>query len=255
MRVKNEFTFGVDAREGTESARRQRVIVKTQSRQFYAPKTFRRNCPWNSVATWRALYNLRREMFAFRDIAAMPVQFARPDLAELVLCAFQRRLHPELFHCRASATLQRADWLLEMRLCTTGHWIELKLGDQIVTEAICERQIPLPKFKSVWTHRLKGCRSQAFELSEKLRYTVNCQVERLEPVIYRQVHEELLADCRQAELSVVFPTGNRWSPGALSLLKAGVDRDSVLIHAFHTFPEHCAVLKTQTLFELVGDEK
>lgn len=184
----------------------------------------------------------------------MQVQFARPDLADLVLCAFQRRLHPELFHCRASISLQRNDVTLELRLCTAGHWIELKHGDQIVTEAICERQIQLPKFKNVWAHRLKGCRSQTFELPHRLRYTVNCQIETLEPVIYRQVHEELLADCRRSELSVVFPTGNRWSPGALSLLQASLDRDSVLVNAFHTFPEHCAVLKTQTLFEASGGE-
>lgn len=179
----------------------------------------------------------------------MAVHFARPDIADLVLCAFERRLHPELFECRAERLIQQHGVVLALRLCAAGHWMEFSYGDRFLTEAICERQVPLPSVKRVSDHRLKGGRTQTFTLASGARYTTSCQLERLEPVVFLQVHEELLVDCRKADLSIAAPRGNRWSPGPLSLLRTEVERNSVLIHAFHTFPEFCAVIKTQTLVE------
>jgi hypothetical protein len=179
----------------------------------------------------------------------MPVQFARPDIADLVLCAYERRLHPELFESRAAAQLQCGRLTLTMRLCSAGHWLEMSFPHQSLTEAMSERQIPLPNMKRICEHRIKGGRTQTFALSSGGIYTSSCQLERLDPAVFVQAHEELLADCRRADLSMVFPGGNRWSPGPLSLIQAHLERDSALIHAFHTFPEFCAVVKTQTLLE------
>lgn len=182
----------------------------------------------------------------------MPVQFARPDVADLVLCAYERRLHPELFECRAVGQIQRAYMTLTMRLCSAGHWLEFAFGNQFLTEAMSERQIPLPNIKRICEQRIKGGRTQSFELTAGVNYSSSCQLERLEPALFLQAHEELLVDCRKADLSMAFPGGNRWSPGPVSLICAHVERDSVLIHAFHTFPESCAVVKTQSLLEAPG---
>ncbi len=182
----------------------------------------------------------------------MPVQFARPDIADLVLCAFERRLHPELFECRESMQLERHGLKVSLRLCSAGHWLEMSYGDHFLTEAMSERQIPLPNFRRVCEHRIKGGKTQTFELVSGLKYTSSCQLERLEPAVFLQAHEELMHDCRQADLSMSFPSGNRWSPGPVSLLQADLSRDSVLLHAFHTFPEFCAVVKTQSLLEAPG---
>jgi len=76
------------------------------------------------------------------------------------------------------------------------------------------------------------------------------QVERLHPDIFQKLHEELLADCAQTALAHSFPTGNRLAPGALSLIRTEVTSDSLLVHAFHTFPDNDAVVKTQSLFEI-----
>lgn len=182
----------------------------------------------------------------------MPVHFARPDIADLVLCAYERRLHPELFECRATSQLERGGLSVSLRLCSAGHWLELAYRDRYLTEAMSDRQIPLPNVKRVCEHRIKGGRTQTFQLSSGVRYTSSCQLERLEPALFLQAHEELVLDCRRADLSIAFPSGNRWSPGPVSLLRADISRDSVLIHAFHTFPEFCAVVKTQTLAEAPG---
>ncbi len=179
----------------------------------------------------------------------MPVQFARPDIADLVLCAFERRLHPELFSSRVEKVLSLAGLKVILRLCAAGHWIELTYRDRFLTEAISERQIPLPSVKRVCEHRIKGGKTQTHTLASGARYTSSCQLERLEPAVFLQAHEELQLDCRTAELCLALPGTNRWSPGPISLIRTELERDSVLIHAFHTFPEFCAVIKTQTLVE------
>lgn len=182
----------------------------------------------------------------------MPVQFARPSLENLVLCAYERRLHPELFECRASAEIQRAKMTLSMKLCSAGHWLEFNSARVCLTEAMSERQIPLPNIKRICEQRIKGGRTQTFELTTGGSYTSSFQVEYLEPALFKQAHEELLADCRRAELSMIFPGGTRWSPGPVSLIRADVEKDSVLVHAFHTFPESCSVIRTQSLLEAPG---
>jgi hypothetical protein len=182
----------------------------------------------------------------------MQVQFARPDIADLVLCAFERRLHPELFSCRAATQMERGNLRLSLKLCAAGHWFELSYRDQFLTEAMSERQIPLPSVKRVCEHRIKGGKTQTFPLASGGKYSSCCQLEKLEPSIFLQAHEELVVDCRRAALSFALPGGTRWSPGPVSLIRAEVERDGVLVHAFHTFPEFCAVVKTQTLIEAPG---
>lgn len=182
----------------------------------------------------------------------MTVQFARPDIADLVLCAFERRLHPELFSCRAETKLERKNLKLTLRLCSAGHWLELSYRERFLTEAMSERQIPLPSVKRVCEHRIKGGKTQTLPLASGARYSSSCQIERLEPSVFLQAHEELILDCRRAVLAFALPGGTRWSPGPVSLIKAELERDGVLVHAFHTFPEFCAVVKTQTLIEAPG---
>jgi hypothetical protein len=75
-------------------------------------------------------------------------------------------------------------------------------------------------------------------------------VEVLDREVYLRFHEELLSDCDRAALALRFPAGNRLAPGPLSLIQTDSSADSLLVHAFHTFPENCAIVKTQTLFEI-----
>ena len=68
--------------------------------------------------------------------------------------------------------------------------------------------------------------------------------------MFLNYHEELIVDCGRADLSHRFPSANRLAPGPISLIRTEADARSLLVHAFHTFPDCCAVVKTQSLFEL-----
>ena len=181
----------------------------------------------------------------------MSVQVARPDVSNLVLCAHNRPLHPELFIHHRAATLRNSQMSLDARLCASGHLLILKVGAQTLTEVIADRQLPLPRGGRLFEFHLRGCRTETFELDCGVRYSVSCSVELLSPATFLRCHEELLADCSRACVAALFGGANRFSPGPLSLLLSETDHDSLLIHAYHTFPEHLAVVKTQSLFELL----
>jgi hypothetical protein len=181
----------------------------------------------------------------------MFIRVSRPDVSDLVLCAHNRPLHPELFVHHSAIVLQGPNMTLDARLCTNGHVLILRVGRETLTEVISDRHEPLPRRSRLFEQPLRGCRHEMHELNSGLRYSVSCSLERLSPATYSRHHEELAGDCLKACLSAKFASSNRFSPGPVSLLRTEITRDSILVHAFHTFPDHLAVVKTQSLFELI----
>jgi hypothetical protein len=179
----------------------------------------------------------------------MPVQFARPDVTDLVLRIAPKALHPEFFDCHALAIVKAGPITIHVRLSSAGHVLCLRPGKLVVTEAITERGQFFPKQDCALEQRLRGCRNRSTTLANGLQYDLSCQLEQLEPELYLHLHDELLGDLERADLALEFPSPNRFSPAALSIVKLDATAQSLLVHAFHTFPDHSAVVKTQSLFE------
>jgi uncharacterized protein DUF2617 len=181
----------------------------------------------------------------------MTVRVARPDVSDLVLCAYDQPLHPDLIVHHRAITLRNSMMSLDARLCAAGHAMILRVGAETLTEVLSDRHEPLPRRRRLFAHRLRGCHTETIELEFGVRYSVGCSVERLSAAAYLRHHQEFVGDCSRASLSAMFASSNRFSPGPVSLLRTEVTSDSILVHAFHTFPDHLAVVKTQSLFELV----
>lgn len=179
----------------------------------------------------------------------MQTSFVRPDVADLTLRVYARVLHPELVETLGRAWVRGTDWTLELTLNSAGHAAVFRSGEQILTEVITPRDTPMPPRKKLFDQRLRGCRTQSLDIAPGLRYDVSCHIERVDPLVYLQLHEELLRDSATADLAQVFPSQTRFSPGAVSVIRTETSRDGVLIHAFHSFPEHFSLVKTQSLVE------
>lgn len=180
----------------------------------------------------------------------MSVRFARPNLSELVFHLYGRSVHPELFQIFAEAEVWREAFTAVVRICEAGHTVTFRHRGLTVTEVTAALEQPLPQRKRFVERRLKGQRDESFRFDCGLRYHVSYQVEQLDLDVFLTFHEELLLDCCHANVAHRFPSANRLFPGPLSLIRADADGNSLLVHAFHTFPESCAVVKTQSLFEL-----
>jgi hypothetical protein len=171
-----------------------------------------------------------------------------------MLHVYGRSVHPELFRVFAEAELRQGGYSARLRICDAGHTISFHYDARTVTELTASRDQLLPQKKRLLEKSLRGCRDESVPFEGGLRYSVSYQMERLEPTLFLNFHEELLADSKRAAVAYRFPAENRLSPEPLSLLRAEAGSRNLLVHAYHTFPESCTVLKTQSLFELDGRE-
>jgi len=180
----------------------------------------------------------------------MSVSFARPEVSELSFHLYGRSLHPELFHIYDSAEISRDQYQARISIYDAGHMVSFQFGQQVITELIATKQQVLPRKKHFLDKRLHGCRDEAFDFQCGLRYQVSYQLEHLNQDVYLNFHEELLSDCHSATVACEFPCSSRMAPTPISLIRTEVMHNNLLVHAYHTFPESCAVVKTQSLFEL-----
>lgn len=183
----------------------------------------------------------------------MTVSFARPNISDLVFHLYGRSVHPELLQIYEEMSFCRPKFQAVIRICEAGHTIGFRNGGNTITELTTTRQQLLPQKKRFLEHRLCGNRDESFHFDCGIRYQVSYQLERLDPEVFLNFHEELLIDCNRADIAHQFPAGNRLSPGPLSLIQTDLCAESLLIHAYHTFPESCAVVKSQSLFEITAD--
>lgn len=180
----------------------------------------------------------------------MSVAFARPDVSDLVFRLYARSIHPELLATHARFEIAQPFFRAQLTICDAGHAIRLEWSGHVLTEITARFDHPLPQRRQLIERRLKGQRDSSLACESDLQYHNSFQVERLNPDVYLNLHEELSHDCSRVPLSYRFPAGNRLSPEPLSLIQTEVSQRTLLIHTFHTFPENSAIVKTQSLFEI-----
>jgi hypothetical protein len=181
----------------------------------------------------------------------MAVGFLRPDVAEMVLNVFERSVHPELFEILGRTSFSVGSNRALLKLTRHGHVLEFRTtSGQVVTEVATSKFSPLPQQGRVVDRRLIGYRTHMFENSQ-VRYHVSYQLDAVPAEVYLQVHREMQADARKATLAIALPGSTSSSPDCLSYLMTDLVPDGLVIHSFHTFPDNGAVLRIQTLFELL----
>ncbi|MCP4505262.1 MAG: DUF2617 family protein [Fuerstiella sp.] len=180
----------------------------------------------------------------------MPLQLIRPDAADMVLRAFERPIHPELFDAAKQCTIRFGGQKAQMRLGPTGHLLEFRTDKSVVTEVAATKYEGFPEHLKVIDRRLIGYRTHMIDLPQ-VRYHCSYQLESVPLDVYLQLHREFEMDAQNATISLVVPGATPQSPDCISLLKCDVLQEGLVVHAFHTFPENAAILRTQTLFELL----
>lgn len=183
----------------------------------------------------------------------MSLVFTRPDVADLIFHVYERPIHPELVHIHDEMIVLENDYSCIVRLHDAGHLVEFRHGELLISEIVNSRNNPLPTQGRTIQHTVRGSRDSECSFGDLLAYQSSFQVERLDAEIFLNFHQELQCDFARACLAREYPGLSRFAPGPISLVRTESSPDSFLIHAFHTFPENCAVVKTQTLIEFRED--
>ncbi len=179
----------------------------------------------------------------------MTTQFhLRPPVEEMVFQLYGRPLHPELFDVLAFRRLGQGGWRLNLWITTTGHVISWQRERTQLTEVAAGRE-ELPEWGQLLHHRLRGERYAILGAAPGVNYQVSYQVEALAPEQFLTVQREIRADGGKSGLMHAYATNHRWALTPVSAIHVESWPGCLSLAAFHTFPDECAVVKTQSLIE------
>jgi hypothetical protein len=181
----------------------------------------------------------------------MGVSSGRSRVTDLIFQVFNRTLHPEWFTTRTFQRVSRKDWEADIRIIDGGHVVLFRSGSVRLTETLCGVETVLPAPPPLFHSRLRHERSTLLRPGGSIEYQSCFEVERVDIEIFRHLSEELIVLQPSADrLSHRFPASNRLAPVPISQIHIDARVHDLSIQSVHSFPEECAIVRTQSLFEL-----
>lgn len=177
----------------------------------------------------------------------------RPRVAELCFQLYGRALHPELFHIHSTRTVRRGPFEAQVRITSAGHVVSWSYENLRLTEVAASTQHPLPQRRRLLFYRFKGLRGERGDRVQcrgGVTYQVNFEIEWAEPEIFWSFQQELARDGERQGMLARFDTDGRLALGAMSYIHLETRSKSLLVQAFHTFPDDYAIVRSQSLFEI-----
>ena len=174
----------------------------------------------------------------------------RPKVAELIFQLYGRPLHPELFEVYQTCTIERGQYSAKIDITGAGHVVTWRYAGLTLTEVAAAAQHPLPKMRRLLSYGIKGHRSDRVECRGGVCYQMSFQREPTQPDIFWAFQQQLADEGRRQGILHHFDSGGRMALGPLSYINLEARNRSLLIQAFHTFPDDYAIVKSQSLFEL-----
>jgi hypothetical protein len=180
----------------------------------------------------------------------MGVGFGRSRVADLAFQVFNRPLHPEWFRTREFRRVEQKRWTSDVRIVDGGHTVVFLSGSVRLTEVLCGPETVLPEIGRLFHSQLRRERSTILRPDGTIEYQSCLEVERIDAEIFRHLCEEMALNASGNPLLHRFPSANRLAPPPISHVQISARASDVSIQSFHSFPDECAIVRTQSLFEL-----
>ena len=178
----------------------------------------------------------------------MPV--VRPKVAELTFKVYGRALHPELFEVLQTRQVERNGYQAKVDITSAGHVVTWRYGGQTLTEVASASNHPLPEKRRLISHRLSGNQTDTICCRGGTKYDVRFELEPAEPEMFWAFQQQLIANEQRQGMLHTFDASGRVPMGAISYIHMESRDKSLLIQVFHTFPDDCAIVKSQSSFWL-----
>lgn len=173
----------------------------------------------------------------------------RPKVAELVFQLYGRALHPELFEICATRSIDRGGYRASISITTAGHLITWRKDGLTLTEVATSVSHPMPQKRRLLSHRIAGERNDRMECRGGASYETCFQLETVQQEVFWAFQQELVEAGAKRGLLHRFESGGRVALGALSWIDVETRPRSLIVQAFHTFPDDMAIVKSQSIFE------
>lgn len=178
----------------------------------------------------------------------------RPKVTAMNFHLFAQPVHPELVEVCDSRPVERENYRLQLNITTDGHLITFQHHDLVFCEVAAAASHELPQHHKLISHVASGSVSNGPSLyQEIIGYRSNVSMDSVDPKIFVTIQQQLDKRVETDGLVHRFESNGRLSFGAISYMHAQSFIHHVRVRAFHTFPETCAVLKTDTVFR-VGEK-
>jgi hypothetical protein len=174
----------------------------------------------------------------------------RPKVADLAFQLYGRPLHPELFQVVETCTIERGGYAAKIDITGAGHVVTWRYAGLTLTEVAASARNPLPKMRRLLSYGLKGQRTDRVDCRGGISYQMSFQLEPAEPEVFWTFQQELANQGLKQGMLHRFNSSGRMALGALSYINMEARSKSLLIQAFHTFPDDYAIVKSQSLFQL-----
>jgi hypothetical protein len=179
----------------------------------------------------------------------MGVSFGRSRVSDLVFQVFSRSVHPDWFTVRTHRRLIQERWEADLRIIEGGHAINFRSGVVRMTEVLAGPETLLPEPGLLFHSQIRHERTATLRPSEAIEYQTCFEVERVDPEVFAHLTQEMVLDADRSRLLHCFAPTNRMAPAPMTHLRYESRGSGLIIHAFHTFPEEHAIVRTQSLFE------
>ncbi len=180
------------------------------------------------------------------EIGSVPVL----QSADLHLFLLDRPVHPELFRHYADFRVTQTRYIADVWITGLSHVVTVSAGGRSLTEIIAPEQDLLPGRGVLNRFRIKGERDLERECPDGWNYMVSTQVETMDEPLFKSVHTDLI---KHADKRGWFRAYEAWAEGEMvpfSYIDYEARDGEFHVHAFHSFPQECTLVKTQTIFEL-----
>jgi hypothetical protein len=180
----------------------------------------------------------------------MGVGSGRARVADLAFQVFNRALHPDWFSTRVYRRIPHQRWEADVRIIEGGHAIIFGTGRIRLTEVLSGPETVLPEPGLLFHSGIRTERSASLQPGGLVEYQTCFEVERVDREIFRHLCEEMITTDSRQSLIHRFGSLNRLAPPPLSHVHIDIRSKGLSVQSFHTFPDECAIVRSQSLYEL-----
>jgi hypothetical protein len=185
-----------------------------------------------------------------KDVLGMGVSSRRSRVSDLNFQVFNRALHPDWFATREFRRVEQLGWEADLRIIEGGHAVVFRCGSIRLTEILCGPDTPLPESGQLFHAHVRRERSTLLRPGGAIEYQSCLEVEQVDREIFSHLCEEIRLDGSRNRLFHLFGSSNRLAPQPIGHILISARVNDLSIQSFHTFPDECAIVRTQSLFEL-----
>jgi hypothetical protein len=179
----------------------------------------------------------------------MGVSFGRSRVADLAFQVFRGSVHPDWFAVREFRRVTQEGWDADIRVIEGGHAVNFRSGGVRLTEVLSGPETPLPEPGLLYHSPLRHERTATLRPSPAVEYQSCFEVERVDPEVFAHLSDEMSLDASRGRLFHRFSPVNRLAPAPITHIHFESRVKGLTVHAFHTFPDERAIVRTQSLFE------